>query len=343
MSRLHHLTTKNALPSAATPVLVAGTLLFACTSPAFADSTGRAPDSSVDVEQVFGFGAITDDMIITRDLTVRTSDPPPVDTNSDDRLSQFASAAFNTTVNLLTDESSLPSSTAHLGAVTMEDDSYIITQGSNQTIESIAVCAAPALMAAFAAVPVKETGCGVLPVQAADHLDVPNGTALLVADRDMEIALNLGILKLSKGSVVLVSNTENGTAIFNFHDHGKGSVSLEVAGRAINIIPGRHLHATREKSNDFASVNALDRIAHRRVTSSAITNGVTIHSSEFSTLSALEAVGPLKKVMASSHPEARKLAQQVIKTSAVLMHLGSGSEDFKAYGRTRMTSLVNPN
>jgi hypothetical protein len=54
----------------------------------------------------------------------------------------------------------------------------------------------------------------------------------------------------------------------------------------------------------------------------------------------MEMIGPLKKVMCSKHPEARKLAQQMIKTSAVLMHLGAGaSEDFKPYGRTKMTSL----
>jgi hypothetical protein len=322
---------------------LASTLLLTLASAALADTNPRhAPGCSevfAEADVIYGFGAETDHIMVTRDLTIIR----PTGKNFDEGLN-LLSAEF--TVSGMNDDVSLLTQTDSGLGVTLtgrvEDDSYIISTGSNQRVGSLAVCAAPALVELFKSLPESETGCGVAAVQSAEHLDVRNGTALLVADRDMEIALKAGTLKLAEGAVVLVSNTENGTAVFDFHDKGKGTVCLDIAGKTVALSPGRHLHATSHPSRDFAEVNGLDMISHRRVSTSVITGGVTLHSSEFSTLSAMEMIGPLKKVMSSTHPEARKLAQQMIKTSAVLMHLGAGaSEDFKPYGRTRMTSLVN--
>lgn len=290
--------------------------------------------------EIFGFGAETDDMIVTRDLSVRipTNDWFYAKTNL--LLPElFLSEEFLDTDSLMTrTDANLRFSIAGKA----DDDSYIISVGSNQPVGSLSICAGPELIELFKSLPESEMGCGVAPVESTEKLDMKDGTALLVADRDMEIALKVGTLKLAEGSVVLISNTEKGAAVFDFHDPGKGKVALVIGDKTVALSPGRHLHATSHPSKDFAEVNGLDMIGHRRVSTNVITGGVTLHSSEFSTLSAMELIGPLKKVMASSHPEARKLAQQMIKTSAVLMHLGAGaSEDFKPYGRTRMTSLVN--
>lgn len=245
--------------------------------------------------------------------------------------------------NLVTSASDETTYSNGLGLITSDegrlpDDSYIISTTGTHMIEALSVCAAPALSSAFTSLP--SCSCSVKPIEAADHISVLEGTALIVADRDMEIAINVGKLKIAEGSVVLISTTPKGTAVFDFHDTGKNSVLLTVAGRSLAISPGRHLHATSEKTTDFAAVNSLDRIAHRRV-SCVTTDGGTVFTSEFSTLSAMEAVEPLKKVLTLRHPEARKLANQIIKTSAVLMQLGGNSDDFKHHFKPKATALVN--
>ncbi|MDZ4832746.1 MAG: hypothetical protein SGJ27_02980 [Candidatus Melainabacteria bacterium] len=219
------------------------------------------------------------------------------------------------------------------------DDSYVISTTGSKMIDSLSICAAPALNSAFVSLP--DTGCSVKPIDASDHIKLTEGAAVIVADRDMEVDVNVGKLKVAEGSVILVSVTPTSTAVYNFHDPGKHSVALQIGSRSLAISPGRHLHATAEKTSDFASINLLDRISHRRLVTNATTDGVTVFSSEFSTLSALEALEPLKKVLTLKHTEARKLANQMIKTSAVLMQLGGNSEEFKYHFKPKMTALVN--
>lgn len=220
----------------------------------------------------------------------------------------------------------------------LPDDSYIIAPSASRMLDAMSICAAPGLSSAFTTL--TECGCSVKPIEAKDSISVLEGTALIVADRDMEVAVNVGKLKLAEGSVVLVSTTPTGTAVYDFHDNGKNSVLLTVAGRSLAISPGRHMHATSEKTSDFAAVNSLFHIPHRRV-NCVTTDGGTVFTSEFSTLSAMEAVEPLKKVLTLRHPEARKLAGQMIKTSAVLLQLGGNSEEFKHHFKPKATALVN--
>ncbi len=287
---------------------------------------------------IYGFGAETDQILVTRDLT----------------MTKPHSVAFGEKLNLLTPEFTIIGTEDDVALLTQtdsgnrsmlgraDDDSYIISIGSGQRVASLGICGSPELIALFKSLPESETGCGVESVESKENVVFKTGTALLIADRDMEIELKVGTLKLSEGAVVLIANSDKGSAIFDFHDRGKESVCLLVDGKRVALSPGRHMHATSHPSRDFAEVNLLDMICHRGVSTTALTEDVNLHCSEFSTLSAMEVIGPLKKVMSSKHPEARKLAQQMIKTSAVLMHLGAGaSEDFKPYGRTKMTSLIN--
>lgn len=272
--------------------------------------------------------------------TLRTDELSELTPRNSSVISTSDKAYQNDLVTSASDQTSYPS---NLGLITsaddrMLDDSYVISPGGIRMLDSIKVCAAPALNSAFTSL--VNCDCSVQPIDAAESVNLKEGTALIVADRDMEVAVNVGKLKVAEGSVVLVSTTPTGTSVFDFHDPGKNSVMLTVAGRSLAISPGRHLHATSQKTSDFASVNSLPHIPHRRLTCNT-TDGGTVFVSEFSTLSAMEAVEPLKKVLTLKHPEARKLANQMLKTSAVLLQLGgSSSEDFKHHFKPKMTALV---
>jgi len=295
--------------------------------------TQVAEQTSSFANQPIGFGADTDEFIVTRDLTAWKYDAlnhfdPKKDVLDNTNLT------FWSTTNATSGSTRLLSTPSPF-----DDDSYVISMAPSQRLEAIKLCAAENITTVFTTLSKNNVECYVHPHESADSMEFKKGAMLLVADRDMEIELNVGKLTVAHGSIVLIANSEKGTAIYNFHDTGRKAVCCKINDQEIPIVPGKHLHATKHDAKDFASINELDRIAHRRLLKTDGANGIKIYSSEFSTLSAIEAVEPIKKVLTSDHPDARKLAQNMIKTSAVLMHLGAGSEDFKHHLRPRMTAL----
>lgn len=319
-------------------ILVAGTAGLCIANPALAGDNSASAIAAEQAAPIFGFGADTEDRMITRDLTVKKPEPFYDSEQDTSMVLGFSAGASDSNLNLSALRSQ-PLFSATPTSSGLEDDSFVISAGA-QKISSVKVCAGDVLTEAFVSLQDKLTDCAMNHIKSADQLEHKDGTMILVADRGIELDLKIGKLKVAEGSVLLITKTAKGAAIYNFHDRGKNSVVLELPDHAINVSPGRHVHATHEKAKDFESINELDIIAHRRLSSSATASGVTIYTSEFSTLSALEAVPPLKQVLTLKHPEARKLANQMIKTSAVLMHLGGG-EDFKHHIKPRMAALVD--
>lgn len=62
--------------------------------------------------------------------------------------------------------------------------------------------------------------------------------------------------------------------------------------------------------------------------------------SEFSIPSALDSVKPLKALVQSNHPEAKKVAARMMKTTAVVMQLGGGAGEYQHYFKPRMSAMA---
>src|SRR5262249_42771184 len=150
-----------------------------------------------------------------------------------------------------------------------------------------------------------------------------NGNVLFVPFQNTVVETPQGTVTIDAKSTVLVSIADNKLAVYNLDDNHKGAVSVSINGQKLNLAPGNHATVT-DRTGEFAQINPIETISHRRVSSRAIANGVKVHTSEFSIASAIQSVKPLQAVIGSKNPQAKKVADRLMKTTAVLMHLSSG-------------------
>jgi len=165
------------------------------------------------------------------------------------------------------------------------------------------------------------------------------GNVLFVPFQDTVVETQHGNVIIEAKSVALVSVSDDKLAVYDFEDSHKGSVSVEAHGQKLALAPGSHVTLAHEKAGEFAQVNSIEAIPHRNVASKAIKQGVKAHTSEFSIASAIQTVKPLKAVMSSSHPQAKKVADKMVKTTAILLHMG-GSGEFQHYFKPAMTAMA---
>lgn len=175
-------------------------------------------------------------------------------------------------------------------------------------------------------------------IEHADKLSVETGAILFVPTRDSVVETPLGTVRIGGHSVALVSITEAGLAVFDLDDQHKSSVSVESHGHNVVLSPGRHVLITPHHQHEFAQLNAIETISHRGLTST-VKNGHRAHISEFSVISALDSVKPLKAIVASRHPQARKVASRMMKTTAIIMQLGGAGGQYQHYFKPRMTAM----
>jgi hypothetical protein len=169
-------------------------------------------------------------------------------------------------------------------------------------------------------------------------LSSKDGPVLFVPTKDTTVETPFGIVKISGNSIALVSVSSAGLSVFDLDDQHKGSVSVESNGHNVVLSPGRHVLITPHHRAEFAQLNPIETIAHRGL-SSSVKNGHRAHMSEFSVLSAIDSVKPLKALAASSHPNARKISGRMLKTTAILMQLGGAREQYQHYFRPHMTAM----
>ena len=148
-----------------------------------------------------------------------------------------------------------------------------------------------------------------------------------------------GIVHIDAKSVVLVSSSDAGLAVYDLEDQHKGSVIVDSNGHNVVLSPGRHVMVTKHHTAEFAQINAVETIAHRNVQSS-VKNGHRAHTSEFSVLTAMDTVKPLKAMVGSKNAHAKQIADRMMKTTAIIMQIGGmrGGE-YQHYFKPRMTAM----
>ena len=216
--------------------------------------------------------------------------------------------------------SSAPSAQFHAGSLCIEDSAYdAITEGGAEVN--------PVLK-------------GVSRIAMHEKVKAPEtGKTLFVPTNDMTVETQFGELHIGGGAVVLVSTNKNGVAVYNIHDTSKESVAFDVRGQKMTICPGRHMLVSAGSGTDFASVNHIESVLHRGVCTTMVSD-LKVHQSEFSTLSAITGVLPLRAIVESKSPSTKKIASRLLKTTAVLMHLGAANQgDFQCFAKPRVTAL----
>jgi len=181
-------------------------------------------------------------------------------------------------------------------------------------------------------------GKAISTIKHSDLVTLDNGSALFVPSKDMTVVTPKGKVKLGANAVAFISADEHHLSVYDINDQHKGSVVIAAGGRDLSLSPGRHMTVTSDHAATFADANPIESIMHRSVTSHDLGSGQRAFSTEFSIPSAVQIVKPLSAMMHSENAAAKKVAQSVIKTSAVMMHIGS-TTPFEFHTKPRTVAL----
>ncbi len=179
---------------------------------------------------------------------------------------------------------------------------------------------------------------GIQTIEHSDRVVIKKGAVLFVPQKVTTVETPHGVVRIDAQSVVLLSSSEAGLAVYDLEDQHKGSVSVLSNGHHVLLSPGRHVMITPHHGADFAQLNALETISHRNV-QSEVKNGHRAHTSEFSVISAMDSVRPLRLLAMSKHSQAKHIADRMMKTTAIMMHLSGNGGQYQHYFKPRMTAM----
>ena len=164
------------------------------------------------------------------------------------------------------------------------------------------------------------------------NLVLENRSALILADTNLEIKLgriNPVYVKLKPGALVLLVSHDNINSVYNLHDKSANSVSVTAnknnlaSSLTVILSPGKQLTLDSALTNfGFSYANPMPKIAYRNIVSSQLINQV-VYQSDFSILSAINSIKPLKEVFKSDNIALKALAKDILKTMVVVMQTTS--------------------
>ncbi len=128
-----------------------------------------------------------------------------------------------------------------------------------------------------------------------------------------------------------------GLAVYDFDDQRNGAGVVRSADKEIVLSPGSHALITASSAMGFEYVNPAQVIPYGVILERNIGNGLKAYTGKFSLPHALNAVLPLKDLVRSSNPQAQKVAGRMLKTTAILMQIGSSS-NYRQMARPQVTA-----
>ncbi len=176
-------------------------------------------------------------------------------------------------------------------------------------------------------------------ITAEETLPAPESQArLFLPDGDLSFQLQPDITcDIASGSAVLIVSKNGTISIYDVHDRHKGAVKLNVKGNQFLLNPGRHLTIAPLDSGEFSDVNLVHAIPHRSVSDAQLLDRKIYHS-EFSIVSAINSIKPLKQLMASNRSEERRKSKAIAKTVAIKMII-DGNSPYKPQVKPTLAAL----
>jgi filamentous hemagglutinin len=169
---------------------------------------------------------------------------------------------------------------------------------------------------------------GIATMKHSDCITLDNGNVLFAPSKDTTVVTPKGTVKIAANSVAMVMVNADHLSVYDINDHHKRSVTVETSGRTIALSPGRHVLLTNKRTGQFAEVNPMEAMMHRFVSTQELGSDKTAFTSEFSLPAAVQVMKPLKAIFGSDNANAKKVAERVLKTSAVLMQVSGNATPF---------------
>jgi len=143
--------------------------------------------------------------------------------------------------------------------------------------------------------------------------------------------------------IVLLIASKHGIAVYNLDDQHRDAVRVHAGGRTLTLSPSNQAVITSKQNTAFEQVNPLETMAYRRVTDFEIGANLRAFNSEFSMLSAISTIKPLKSIVSSKHPEARRISAHLLKTAAAMVQLKAGLESYQKVPHSRLSAFLSQN
>jgi hypothetical protein len=164
------------------------------------------------------------------------------------------------------------------------------------------------------------------------------GDLLYAPMADMIVSTAHGEIQIKAGSLVYVTTSGTTTAIYNLHDSCKNAVNVATSSGIRPLLPGSMIILSSKESIDLSSSNPVWSIGHRNVRTSAM-GDTNVTLAEFSLASAITRMPAVVALLQSKNPQERRLAQQLLKTAAVLTFVNKNSEPFRPLQRNPLLSI----
>lgn len=166
------------------------------------------------------------------------------------------------------------------------------------------------------------------------------GAVLFAPTVDTTVDTPHGKIRIDANSVVFVLSFKDGVAVFDIDDTHKNAVAVSTGEREVSLAPGCHVMLTRDNVRTMGDINPAQLIGHRNVKEHALDAGLKMFSSEFSIPHAIGAVLPVKQLMTAKHSHSKQLANHLMKTVAIHMHLNQNADNYKQLLRPSTTAYA---
>jgi hypothetical protein len=158
-------------------------------------------------------------------------------------------------------------------------------------------------------------------------LTLNKGTVILAPKKASIVTTPLGFINVSAKSVIMVVATKDSVAVYDFHDDRTGGVSIVAAGTTLPLAPGHHVMLTSRTSANYDRLNPIGCITHRSLTAHEA-NGIKVHSSQFSIMSALSGMKVFGTLRAKGDT---RILEPALKNAAIIMQTRKTNETYRQY------------
>jgi hypothetical protein len=185
-----------------------------------------------------------------------------------------------------------------------------------------------------------DTGFGVVTSFTANtsRVSLKEENTLFSPAADTTIETPFGVITVAAKSVAMVVLRGDLLTVFNLHDTHKDSVVVTSGEHKLAVAPGCHLSLSRGDSDRFESINPAEGICYRSMRHSVLSNGLHSFSSEAAIPSVVSNVKQLRAIFQSSHPDAKRLAGSIVKTTAILFSINPNQTPYQAIPHPRLTA-----
>jgi hypothetical protein len=170
--------------------------------------------------------------------------------------------------------------------------------------------------------------------------ELPEGVLLLAPERLTVVSTPFGSVQIADKTLALLVSNEKGLSVYNLDDSRRDSVVVHVNGENVCILPGRHMTITNDKFDSFEQVNPAPFVGYRNVRSRSLNGNLKAFHTEFNHMTAIAGLEPLRNMIKSSDPAKRKVAEHMLKTSALLSIMNKSNAPFQLMAPPSMTAMA---